>query len=177
MSYLEDGWAIENLHAELKRTSGHLDSLGRLLGGQLFTKPSGAYPKTSGNKGWQRRVSRFGQRHRQICQGWSCDHGQLYTLESDVVPINLQVETNVSEDLSDVQSIPARRQLEPPPGSRTYALPYICGQILIAISPDRRLVFVETRRGTVIRRPMGTTVRQVLQDLRECHEHSVSLTQ
>src|ERR1700691_1228061 len=158
MSYLEDGWAIENLHAELKRTSG-------------------AYPKTSGNKGWQRRVSRFGQRHRQICQGWSCDHGQLYTLESDVVPINLQVETNVSEDLSDVQSIPARRQLEPPPGSRTYALPYICGQILIAISPDRRLVFVETRRGTVIRRPMGTTVRQVLLDLRECHEHSVSLTQ
>jgi hypothetical protein len=35
-SYFDDGWAIENLHAALKLTSGHLemiiDSLGRLTG-------------------------------------------------------------------------------------------------------------------------------------------------
>jgi hypothetical protein len=92
------------------------------------------------------------------------------------MPANLQVQPDVREDLSGVQSIPARRHYDPNPGRHQWVSSYICNQVLIAISPHRRLVFVKTRRGTRIRRLMGPAVRQVFEDSRECHRHSVLLT-
>jgi hypothetical protein len=61
-----------------------------------------------------------------------------------MVPFNLQVKTNVREDLSGAQNILVRRDFDPRPGSHEWVLSHICGQILIAVSPDWRLVFVET---------------------------------
>jgi hypothetical protein len=120
-------------------------------------------------------VGRFGQRPEQIWYGWSCDDGQLDIFEPDAMPANLQVQANVREDLSGVQNIPARRHFDPRSSSHERVSPYICAQFLIPISPHRRLVLVKTRRGTFIRRRIGTAVRQVFEDSRKCHYLSLLL--
>jgi hypothetical protein len=57
-------------------------------------------PMTSANNGRQERVSRFSEKRIQIWYILSCDHCQLDTLKPDVVPSNLQVQTNIREELS-----------------------------------------------------------------------------
>jgi hypothetical protein len=91
------------------------------------------------------------------------------------MPVNLQVQPDVREDLAGVQNIPARWHYDPNPCWQEWVSSYIFAQVLIAISPHRRLAFVKTRRGTVSRRLMGTAVRQVFEDSRECHHRSVPL--
>jgi hypothetical protein len=99
---------------------------------------------TSANNGWQGRVSRFSRGRIQIWYALSREYCQLDTLKPDMVPINLQIQINVREDLSGAQNIPARRDFDPRPSSHEWLLPYIRAQILVAVSPDWRLVFVET---------------------------------
>jgi hypothetical protein len=62
-----------------------------------------------------------------------------------MVPLDLQVQADVRYDLSGAQNIPVGREFDRRTGQQRWFFLYICVQIVIAVSPDRGLIFVETR--------------------------------
>jgi hypothetical protein len=62
-----------------------------------------------------------------------------------MVPLDLQVQADVRYDFPAAQNIPAGREFDRRTGQQRWFFPYICVQIVIAVSPDRGVIFVETR--------------------------------
>jgi hypothetical protein len=62
-----------------------------------------------------------------------------------MVPPDFQVQGDVRYDFSGAQNIPAGREFDRRMGRHRWFFPYICVQIVIAVSPDGGLIFVETR--------------------------------
>jgi hypothetical protein len=62
-----------------------------------------------------------------------------------MVPPDFQVQADVRYDVSGAQNIPAGREFDRRMGQHRWFLPYICVQIVIPVSPDGGLIFVETR--------------------------------
>jgi hypothetical protein len=96
---------------------------------------------------------------RRLWYAGGRDQRQFDTLKPDVAPVDLQVQADVSHDLSGVQHTPARRDFDRRPGRHGWVLPYV------TISPDRSLVFVEAGCRTVVTRRAQNAAGPILENL------------